>query len=60
VVAYTGSFTLGQVEQPAGLPPPGGAGRYAIAVVTTPHSALLGTFVVQRLPMNFTRAHVGF
>jgi hypothetical protein len=60
LVAYTGSFTLGQVEQPAGLPPPGGAGRYAIAVVTTPKSGLLGTFVVQRLPLPFTRAHVGF
>ena len=60
LVAYTGNFTLGQVEQPSGLPPPGGAGRYAIAVVTTPKSVLLGTFVVRRLPLNFARAHVGF
>jgi hypothetical protein len=61
LVAYAGSFTPGQVEQPAGLPPPGaGAGRYAIAVVTTPRSALLGTFVVRRLPLNFTHSRVGF
>jgi hypothetical protein len=62
LVAYTGSFTLSQVEQPTGLllPGPGGVGQYAIAVVTAPTSALLGTFVVQRLPLTFTRAHVGF
>jgi len=60
LVAYTGSFTLGQVEQPTGLLPPSGEAKYAIAVVTTPASELLGTFVVQRLPLNFTRAHLGF
>ncbi len=60
LVAYTGHFTLGQVAQPAGLPPPGGVGKYAIAVITTPKSALLGTFVVRRLPLTFNRAHVGF
>jgi hypothetical protein len=61
LVAYTGSFTLGQVEQPAGLPLPGdgGVGRYAIAVVTTPKALLLGTFVVRRLPVDFTHARVG-
>jgi hypothetical protein len=60
LVAYTGSFTLGQVEQPLGPPPPGGVGRYAIAVVTTPKPGLLGTFVVRHDPLNFTRLHVGF
>lgn len=60
LVAYTGSFTPGQVEQPLGPPPPGGAGRYAIAVVTTPKPGLLGTFVVRHEPLNFTRLHVGF
>jgi hypothetical protein len=60
LVAYSGSFTLGQVEQPAGLlPGGGGVGRYAIAVVSAPTSELLGTFVVRRLPLNFTRGHVG-
>ena len=59
LVAYTGSYTLAQVERPAGLPPPSGEGRYAIAVVTTPGSQLLGTFVVQQLPLTFTRQHVG-
>ena len=60
LVAYTGSFTPGQVEQPLGPLPPGGAGRYAIAVVTTPKPGLLGTFVVRHEPLNFTRLHVGF
>jgi hypothetical protein len=60
LIAYAGSFTLGQVEQPAGLPLPGnGVGRYAIAVVTTPKAMLLGTFVVRRLPLDFTHARVG-
>jgi hypothetical protein len=60
LVAYTGHFTLAGVQRPAGLPPPGGTGRYAIVVVTTTESALLGTFVVRHLPLTFTRAHVGF
>jgi hypothetical protein len=60
LVAYTGSFTPGQVEQPLGPPPSGGMGRYAIAVVTTPKPGLLGTFVVRHEPLNFTRLHVGF
>jgi hypothetical protein len=59
LVAYTGTFTLLQVEQPAGLPPPEGVGRYAIVVVTTPKSVLLGTFVVQHEPLSFLRTHVG-
>jgi hypothetical protein len=61
LVAYAGSFTLGHVEQPTGplLPGPGGAGQYAIVVVTAPTSELLGTFVVRRLPLDFARMHVG-
>jgi hypothetical protein len=61
LVAYAGSFTLGRVEQPTGLllPGPGGVGQYAIVVVTAPTSVLLGTFVVRRLPLDFTRTHVG-
>lgn len=58
LVAYTGSYTFAQVERPAGLPPPSGMARYAIAVVTTPGSELLGTFVVEQLPLTFTRQHV--
>jgi hypothetical protein len=58
LVAYTGSYALAQVERPAGLPPSSGEARYAIAVVTTPGSQLLGTFVVQRLPLSFTRQHL--
>jgi hypothetical protein len=59
VVAYTGSFTLAHVEQPTGPLPSGGAARYAIAVVTSPEPELLGTVVVERLPLTFTRQHLG-
>jgi hypothetical protein len=59
VVAYTGSFTLEQVEMPAGLPPSGGTARYAIAVVAFPKPRLLGTFVVAHEPLSFRRTHVG-
>jgi hypothetical protein len=60
LVAYAGSFTPGQVEQFAGIPPPAGVGRYAIVVVSLPEATLLGTFVLLREPLSFTRAHVGF
>ena len=60
LIAYTGSFTPGQVERPLGPPPPGGVGRYAIAVVTTAKPELLATFVVRHEPVNFARVHVGF
>ncbi len=60
VVAYAGTFTLGQVERPAGHPPPRGAGRYAIVFVGFSKSNLLGTFVVPHEPLAFARLHVGF
>ncbi len=60
LVAFTGSYTPGQVELPFGPVPASGAGRFAIAVVTIPKAALLGTFVVQREPLSFRREHIGF
>jgi hypothetical protein len=60
LVAYSGSFTPGQVERPLGPPPAAGAGRYAIVAVTTPKPKLLATFVVRHVPLNFRRTHVGF
>jgi hypothetical protein len=59
LIAYSGTFAPGQVEQPIGPPPPATTGRYAIAVVTTPGSGLLGTFIVQHEPVNFRRSHLG-
>jgi hypothetical protein len=58
LIAYTGSFTPGQVEL-AGSSPTGPA-RFAIAVVTTPKPRLLGTILVRRVPLSFYRAHVDF
>ena len=60
LVAYQGSFTVGQVELPVGPIPPSGVGRYAIAVVTTPGSSLLGTMVVRHEPLSFKHEHLGF
>jgi hypothetical protein len=60
LVAYAGSYAVDQVELPFGPVPASGAGRYAIAVVTVPQSALLGTFLVQREPLSFKHEHLGF
>lgn len=60
LIAYTGAFTADQVERPLGPPPPGGVGKYAIAVVTTPKPKLLATFVLRHEPLNFARVHVTF
>ncbi len=59
LVAFVGSYTPGQVELPFGPVPASGTGRFAIAVVTIPKAVLLGTFVVQREPLSFSREHVG-
>ena len=59
LVAYQGSYTIGQVELPIGQIPPSGVGRYAIAVVTIPRSELLGTLVVRREPLSFKHEHLG-
>jgi hypothetical protein len=60
LVAYRGSFTVGQVELPVGPIPPSGVGRYAIPVVTIPGSMLLGTLVVRHEPLSFKHEHLGF
>jgi hypothetical protein len=59
LVAYSGSYLLDQVELPFGPPPPVSGARYAIAVVTIPESALLGTFLTQREPLSFKHEHLG-
>jgi hypothetical protein len=60
LVAYRGSFTVGQVDLPFGPIPPSGVGRYAIAVVTIPGSMLLGTLVLRHEPLSFKHEHLGF
>jgi hypothetical protein len=59
LVAYTGSYDLDQVEFPFGPVPAAVPARHAIAVVTIPEPALLGTFLVQREPLSFKREHLG-
>jgi hypothetical protein len=57
VVAFRGRFTPVQVRQATGPPPPGGAARFAIAVVRVPKPVLLGTFLVRRPPIAVNRSH---
>jgi hypothetical protein len=59
LIAYRGSYTIGQVELPFGPIPASGVGRYAIAVVTIPKSMLLGTLVVRHEPLSFKHEHLG-
>ncbi len=59
LVAYSGSYSLDQVEFPFGPAPPAVPARHAIAVVTIPELALLGTFLVQREPLSFKHEHLG-
>lgn len=59
VVAYTGSFTLDQVQDPLGTAPAGGTGRYAIVVVQFPGNELLATFVRATEPFSFRHGGLG-
>lgn len=58
LIAYAGSFTPGQVERVGHYTQ--GHARFAIVVVTTPKPRLLGTILVQHMPLSFNHAHVGF
>ncbi len=55
LVAYTGDFTAATVERPAGS----AAGHDAMVVLTTPHTRLLATVVLERLPVRFRHPVVG-
>jgi hypothetical protein len=55
LVAYSGSFSSGSVRDPRGSPD----GRIAIVVLLYPQSRVLGTFIAQRIPLEFGHAHLG-
>jgi len=52
-VSYRGTFRVDQVERPLGRPPAGGAGHYAIVIVSQPQNHLLGTVVRLTQPLRF-------
>jgi len=55
VIAFTGSFTNSSVTRPLGSP----AGRLAIVVLRTPSNQLVGTVLLDHLPLRFGHGHVG-
>ena len=50
---YTGHFTSATVTKPIGRP----SGKLAVAVVTAPHNKLLGTMILNMLPLRFQHTH---
>jgi hypothetical protein len=54
VIAFTGTFTSGQVAMPRGQP----SGKLAVVVSTTPNNELLGTVIFRKAPLHFGHTHV--
>jgi len=53
LVAYSGQFEAGHVSKPLGLP----KGPLAVAVVTWPGDTLLGTLILNAIPVRFGHSH---
>lgn len=49
VAAYSGHFTSATVTKPLGRK----SGKLAVAVVTSPHNKVLGTLILDRIPVRF-------
>jgi hypothetical protein len=49
LAAYTGHFTASSVQKPRGR----SSGKLAVAVVTSPGNELLGTVILNRVPVRF-------
>ncbi len=49
VAAYSGHFTSAKVTKPLGRK----SGKLAVAVVTSPHNKVLGTLILDRIPVRF-------
>jgi hypothetical protein len=55
VLAFSGRFTSTSVSRPHGRP----EGQVAVAVLTSPSNKLLGTFILERIPIRFSHSHIG-
>lgn len=53
LAAYSGHFTSSMVTKPLGRK----AGKLAVAVVTSPHNEVLGTMILNRIPVRFQHTH---
>jgi hypothetical protein len=49
LAGYTGSFTKAMVEKPIGH----ASGKLAVVVVTSPGNKVLGTLILEKLPVRF-------
>jgi hypothetical protein len=54
LAAYTGHFSSSMVTKPLGRK----TGKLAVAVVTSPHNEVLGTLILNRIPVRFQHAHM--
>lgn len=54
-LAFAGRFTLSSVTKPYGRP----VSRVAIVLVTRPSNTVLGTVLLDRLPLRFSHSHIG-
>jgi hypothetical protein len=53
LAAFSGHFTSAMVTKPLGRP----TGKLAVAVVTSPHNEVLGTLILDRIPVRFEHTH---
>jgi hypothetical protein len=53
LAGYTGSFTEDMVEKPLGRP----TGKLAVVVVTLPGNKVLGTLILEKIPVRFQHTH---
>jgi hypothetical protein len=53
IAGYTGHFTQAMVEKPLGRP----MGKLAVVVVTSPGNKVLGTLILEKIPVRFQHTH---
>jgi hypothetical protein len=53
--AFSGSFTARSVSKPRGRPD----GHLAVVVLSTPANGLIGTVILNHLPLRFGHSHIG-
>jgi hypothetical protein len=53
--AFSGSFTTASVSKPRGRP----VGHLAVVVLSTPATGLIGTVILNHLPLRFGHTHIG-
>jgi hypothetical protein len=57
LVVFRDDYRFSELEQPAGAPLPGGSGRFAFVVVSSPGNKLLATFLRNGVPRRVRLRH---